>query len=177
MEKKAYKRLPKILKINKVYKKDLKVSVLFNTGEDRILDFQRILKKEWKVTKHDPEFKLLSPTEFAKVKLANHTLSWSNIELSITDLDGKKKKVPFDVGADILYDLSEADERLVFSIGGLFRKARLAANLSQEKVAELAGTSRTYITKLESDKQDIELKTLKKLVEAGLNKHLKISID
>jgi transcriptional regulator with XRE-family HTH domain len=47
----------------------------------------------------------------------------------------------------------------------------------QDKVAELSGTSRTYITKLENDGSDVEIKTLKKLVEAGLNKHLSISID
>ena len=44
-------------------------------------------------------------------------------------------------------------------------------------MAELSGTSRTYITRLENDKQDIEIMTLKKIVEAGLNRHLSISID
>jgi len=76
-----------------------------------------------------------------------------------------------------LYDLSEVDERLTISIGSLFRKVRIAANLSQEKVAELSGTSRTYISKLENDGSDVEIMTLKKIVEAGLNRHLSISID
>lgn len=176
MENKTYKRLPKILKINRIDKKHLSISVLFSNGEDRILDFDKIFRKEWKVTKGDFEYKLFDPIEFAKVKVSNHTLSWNNVEVQITGFDGKNKKVPYEVGADTLYDLSEVDEKLKVSIGSLFRKARLAAKLSQEKVAELSGTSRTYITRLESDKQDVEIMTLKKLVEAGLNKHLSISI-
>lgn len=53
----------------------------------------------------------------------------------------------------------------------------MKAKKSQEQVAELAGTSRTYITRLENNKQDVDIMTLKKLIEAGLNKHLRISID
>ncbi|MDF2455409.1 MAG: hypothetical protein K0R51_1402 [Cytophagaceae bacterium] len=177
MEKKSLKRIPKILKINRVNKAKLSLSVLFSTGEDRILSFDRILKTEWKVTKADPEYKLLTPDEFAKVKLVNHTLSWANIELKLTEKDGKKRKVAYEIGSDTLYALSEADEKRSLSIGSLFKKARLAANLSQEQVAALSGTSRTYITKLENDKQDIELMTLKKIVEAGLNKQLKVLIE
>ena len=176
METKTHKRLPKILKINRIEKNKLRISVLFSSGEDRILDFERIFKKEWKTTKADAEYELSEPSEFAKVKLVNHTLSWSNVDLFITGLNGKKQKVPFEVGADVLYELSEVDEKLNISIGSLFKAARIAAKLSQEKVAELAGTSRTYITKLENDKQDVEIMTLKKIVEAGLNRHLSIAI-
>ncbi len=177
MRNKTNKRLPKILKINNIDKKNLKISVLFSNGEDRILDFARIFKKEWKVTKGDHEYKLVNPTEFAKVKIANYTLSWDNADVYITGSDGNKKKVPYEVGADTLYELSEVDEKNDFSIGSLFKKARLAAKLSQDKVAELSGTSRTYITRLENDGSDVEIMTLKKIVEAGLNKHLLISID
>lgn len=173
---KAIKRIPKVLKINRIEKSKLKIFVLFSTGEDRVLDFNQIFRKEWKIKKSDPEFILLTPNEFCKVSLSNHTLCWTNVLIPITSLKGGKRRVPYTVGADTLYDLSEVDETLHFSIGSLFKKARLEANLSQEQVALLAGTSRTYITKLESDRSDIELMTLKKLVEAGLNRSLEISI-
>lgn len=176
MEHRTHKRLPKILKINRIDKKHLKISVLFGNGEDRIIDFGRIFKKEWKITKRDFEYKLLNPKEFAKVKIVNHTLSWSNLEIEISGFDNKKKKVPYEIGADTLFNLSEVDEKLKISIGSLFKKARIAAKKSQEEVAELSGTSRTYITRLENDNQDIEIMTFKKIVEAGLNKQLKISI-
>ena len=177
MKEKTQKRLPKILKINRIDKKRLTISVLFSDGTDRIIDFDKVFKKDWKVTKSDPEHILLDPSEFVKVSVVNHTLSWGNVDIYITGLDGKKKKVPYEVGADTLYELSVVDEKLIVPIGSLLRKARLAAKLSQNDVAELSGTSRTYITRLESGKQDIEVMTLKKIVEAGLNKHLTISIE
>ena len=176
MTTKATKRIPKVLKINRIEKSKLRIFVLFSTGEDRVLDFNQIFRKEWKIKKSDPEFKLLDPNEFGKVSLSHHTLCWSNVQIPITGLKGGQHKVPYTLGADTLYDLSEVDETLHISIGSIFKKARLEANLSQEQVALLAGTSRTYITKLESDRSDIELMTLKKLVEAGLNRSLEISI-
>ncbi len=177
MENKSYKRIPKILKINRIYKKQLRISVLFSNGENRILDFSKIFKKEWKVTKTDPEYRLMNPDEFAKVKIANHTLSWSNADAYITGFDCKKKKLPYEVGADTLFELSEVDEKLNLPIGILLRKARLAAKHTQGRVAELSGTSRTYITRLEKGASDIEIMTLRKIVEAGLNKQLTISIE
>ena len=177
INRKSHKRLPKILRINRIDKDRLVVSVLFSTGEDRILNFNNIFKNIWKINKDDPEYKLLNPNEFAKVKIEKHTLIWNNVILVITDFDNNSKKISFDIGADTLYELSEIDSKLNISIGTLFRRARLAAKKSQEEVAELSGTSRTYITKLENDKQDIEVMTLKKIVEAGLNKQLNISIE
>ena len=170
------KRLPKILKINRIEKNDLRISVLFSNGENRVLDFKEIFKK-WKVSKDDVEYKLTSPEEFSKVKLDHYTLSWDNVSYSMKGFDGKKMKMPFQVGADTLFSLSMIDKKLEkFSLGEMLRKARISAKLSQEELAELSGTSRTYITKIENDKQDIEIMTLKKIIEAGLHKHLEILI-
>jgi DNA-binding XRE family transcriptional regulator len=177
MAHKIKRRLIKILRINRIDKRRLTISVLFSNGEDRLLNFDKIFRKEWKITSADPEYKLLNPDEFAKVKVTNHTLTWDNAGALITGANGRKKKVAFDAGADTLYALSEPDEKLNTPVGALFRKARLKSKLSQEKVAQLAGTSRTYITKLENGKQDVELKTLKKMVEAGLDKRLTILIE
>ena len=177
MEYTIIKRLPKILKINHIDKNSLVIYVLFSTGENKKLNFGSIFKSHWKITKKDLEFKLTDPREFSKVKLRHNALSWPNIEVEIIGKDKKIKKVPYEVGADTLYDLSESDDKRTLSIGAMFRKARLLSQKTQQEVAELAGTSRTYITRLENGKQDIELLTLKKLVEAGLNKKLKIIID
>ena len=69
MENKKYnsKRLPKILKINRIEKNKLRISVLFSDGSNRILDFDKILNKVWKVKKSDPEYVLLNPKEFDNV--------------------------------------------------------------------------------------------------------------
>src|ERR1700730_8958491 len=116
------RRLPKILRINRVDKNKLCLSVLFSDGKDRVLDFARIFGTVWAIKKGDPEYKLLAPAEFAKVELANHTMTGPN---------GKKIKAPYDIGADTLYELSEPDDELSVSIGSLFRTARQKAKLSQ----------------------------------------------
>ncbi len=170
------KRLPKILRINRVDKKALIISVLFDTGENRILNFRRILKNDWKSGKGDRDYKLYDPEIFKGVELIHWSLAWRKIKFSFVNMEGKKTFSYFDVGADTLYDLSEPDPEMEFSIGEMFKKARLKSKLTQDQVARAAGTSRTYITKIENGSQDIELMTLKKIVEAGLNKQLNISI-
>lgn len=176
MKIKKGERLPRILKINWIEKSNLRISVLCNTGENRILDYKHILKNVWKVIKTDPDYKLLDPEVFAKAKCDGRTLVWDDVKIWFKGMDGKMRLEYYDVGPDTLYDLSTPDESLNFSIGAMVKKARLAAHLTQDEVAQKAGTSRTYITKLENDKQDIEVMTLKKIVEAGLGKRLQISI-
>jgi DNA-binding XRE family transcriptional regulator len=177
MSLRTFRGIPRILKINAIDAKNLRLSVLFSTGENRILEFHKILTEIWQVKPNEPDYKLLKPNEFAKVELVGNTLSWSNIEIPFSDMDDNPIVVPFDVGADVLYKLSIEDPERSHSIGKLFKSARLAANMTQEQVALLSGTSRTYITKLENDTQDIELMTLFKIVEGGLNKKLKITIE
>jgi DNA-binding XRE family transcriptional regulator len=177
MSNKPAKRLPKILKINKVDKDNLVISVLFSNGEDRVIDFDYVFRDVWKITPDDLEYRLKDPTEFEKVILANHTLSWNNIETSCKGLDGEKITMPYEAGADTLFELSEPDPELYLPIGSLIKKERMASGLTQNDLAQLSGTTRTYITRLESGKQDIEMKTLKKIVEAGLKKHLTITIE
>lgn len=176
MSKRTFRGLPKILKINEVDFKNLRLSVLFSNGENRILDFNSILNDNWHVVPSDPEYLLLDPKAFKKVKLNNNTLMWENVVLKMTGEDGQLKATAFDVGADVLYALSVLDEKRNHSIGELFRKWRMDAKLTQDEVALKSGTSRTYITKLENGSQDIELDTLYRIVEGGLNKKLVISV-
>jgi DNA-binding XRE family transcriptional regulator len=107
----------------------------------------------------------------------NDTLTWHNLTTYLSDKNGNKIKVPFDVGPDVLYELSILDLERSFSLGKLLKKWRVQENLTQEELAQKSGTTRTYITKIENDKQDIELKTFMRMVEAGLGKRLKISIE
>lgn len=170
---KSSRSIPRILRINRVDKKNLKVSVLYSSGENRLLDFNRIFKSVWKLKKSDLEYPLLNPEVFAKMELEGYTLLWKYTN----PLEKSKKEIEFGVGPDTLYELSEPDHNRNLMIGKMFKEARLKAGKTQEEVAVLSGTSRTYITRLESDKQDIELMTLKKLIEAGLNMKLRVSID
>jgi DNA-binding XRE family transcriptional regulator len=164
------------LKINEVILGDLLISVLFSNGENRKLDFKHILSKDWKVTKKDREYKLNTPEVFTSVELIHGTLAWKAIPFMLTDEFGAERNVPFDVGADVLYDLSIPDESRSHAIGKMFKQWRVEAKLTQEEVARRSGTSRTYITKIENGSQDIELDTLYRIVEGGLNKTLVLSV-
>lgn len=58
----------------------------------------------------------------------------------------------------------------------MIKQARKDAGLTQEELAQKSGTSKHYISRLENNKADIELLTLKKIIEAGLGKRLQIAI-
>lgn len=46
------------------------------------------------------------------------------------------------------------------------RKYRLARNISQEKLAELAGLHRTYISALECERRNISIDNVQKIADA-----------
>jgi len=46
----------------------------------------------------------------------------------------------------------------------------------QQELALVSGTSRTYISRIENDRSDIELDTLRKIIETGLGRKLEIRI-
>jgi transcriptional regulator with XRE-family HTH domain len=48
--------------------------------------------------------------------------------------------------------------------------------MSQQDLALISGTSRTYISRIENERSDIELATLRKIIETGLGKRMEIKI-
>jgi DNA-binding XRE family transcriptional regulator len=52
------------------------------------------------------------------------------------------------------------------------KEARKEANLTQEQLAEKAGTKKSYISKLENGKGNIQLSTLIRIFEQGLNRRI-----
>lgn len=64
-----------------------------------------------------------------------------------------------------------------FKLGVLLQQARQERGLTQEQVAVLAGTNKSYISKLEKDLKDIRFSTLQRIISEGLGGHLKISIS
>lgn len=167
--------IPRILKIQKV--EGLNIYCMFNNGESRLLDFAAIFK-EWKVGDRDVEYPLLSPSEFARVQLRNHTLSWSNIPVHLVSENGKEEVHPYELSPDVLYKLSTPSELTATEkFGNLIKSARLKAGLTQEELAERSGTTRFYISRIENNRTDIALSTFRKIVEAGLGKHFKLVIE
>lgn len=166
--------IPRILKINWI--KELAISVVFNNGESRIIDFRKLFE-DLKIDSSSPVFRLFDQPEFEKVELLGNTLSWSNVEQYITSRNGEKQKVPFEIGADVLLKYSSPEKTdFMHRIGKLVRDARRKAGLTQQELAIISGTSRTYISRIENDRSDIELSTLRKIIETGLGKRLEINV-
>ena len=103
-------------------------------------------------------------------------MTWHNIKIEYTNLKGKKVVYPFQAGPDTLYDLSYPDDTRNINIGEMLRLWRTSAELTQAEVARRSGTSRSYITKIEAGRQDIELGTLSRIVQATFGKSLNITL-
>jgi DNA-binding XRE family transcriptional regulator len=60
----------------------------------------------------------------------------------------------------------------MFIVSEMLKEARKEANLTQEQLAEKAGTKKSYISKIENAKGNIQLSTIIKIFEVGLNKRI-----
>ena len=60
----------------------------------------------------------------------------------------------------------------MFIISEMLKEARKNANLTQEQLAEKAGTKKSYISKIENGRGNIQLSTLIRIFEVGLNKRI-----
>lgn len=167
-------KIPRILKINWI--KELSISVVFNNGESRIVDFRALLNN-LNISEISPINILYKSEEFAKVELVDNTLSWNNVEQYITMRDKTKKKFPFEIGADSLLSFSKTEKsELALKLGRIVKEQRLKSGLTQQELAVMSGTTRNYISRIENDKSDIELGTLRKIIETGLGKKLEIQV-
>jgi len=64
-----------------------------------------------------------------------------------------------------------------FRIGVMLEQARLERGLTQEQLAQLCGTKKSYISRIENNASDIRLTTLMNIVEKGLGGKLKITME
>lgn len=61
-----------------------------------------------------------------------------------------------------------------FVISEMLKEARKEANMTQEELAEKVGTKKSYISRLENGKCDIQLSTLYRIFESGLGKRVNL---
>jgi DNA-binding XRE family transcriptional regulator len=64
-----------------------------------------------------------------------------------------------------------------FIISEMLKDSRKKANLTQEQLARKVGTKKTYISRLENGKCDIQLSTLYRIFEDGLGKRISLIIN
>ena len=60
----------------------------------------------------------------------------------------------------------------MFIISEMLKQARKEAKMTQEQLAEKTGTKKSYISKLENAKGNIQLSTLIRIFEQGLNRRI-----
>jgi HTH-type transcriptional regulator / antitoxin HipB len=74
------------------------------------------------------------------------------------------------IGTDSRNEYEEGAQ--LFIVSEMLKEARRAANLTQEQLAIKAGTKKSYISKIENARGNIQLSTLIRIFEKGLNRKI-----
>ena len=77
---------------------------------------------------------------------------------------GSSKRAEFDIKAK------------AFAIGEIIKEERKLAHMTQEELAEKTGTRKSFISRIENGHSDIQLSTLYRLLEFGLDRTISFSI-
>jgi len=100
-----------------------------------------------------------------------------------TEKKSKNKIVSWDDHLDKKYGKRGTSTRTEFEmksqtfiLGELLKDEREKAHLTQAEMAERTGTKKSYISRIENGRADIQLSTLYRLIEQGLNRKLELSI-
>ena len=64
-----------------------------------------------------------------------------------------------------------------FRTGEMLKEARRTAKLTQQQLADRTGTKKSYISRIENGRSDINLATLRRIVQAGLGRTLRLHIE
>ena len=88
----------------------------------------------------------------------------------ITSFDELLDKKYGSIGTKKRNEFEESSQ--MFIISEMLKEARKEANLTQEQLAQKAGTKKSYISKLENAKGNIQLATLIRIFEQGLGRRI-----
>ncbi|MEM7656815.1 MAG: helix-turn-helix domain-containing protein [Bacteroidota bacterium] len=173
---KSLRSIPRILAIHWV--DGFRVSCLFNNGESRVIDFARFWQETCQIPPSHPAVELLQDHgKFAQVEVVGNSLAWESIGIDSQDENGAALFLPYQPDPLRLFECGVPDPDQAVQVGLMIRQSRKEIGLTQTELADKSGTSKHYISRLENNRADIELLTLKKIVEAGLGKKLHITIE
>src|SRR5579872_2957689 len=98
-------------------------------------------------------------------------------------MEKKKNITTFDEHLDKQYGKRGTAKRTEFEIkakafliGEVIKDERQLANLTQEQLAEKIGAKKSFISRIENGKSDIQLSTLYRLLEFGLGKKIELLV-
>ena len=80
-----------------------------------------------------------------------------------------------EIGEPLRDKLDEGYEN--FKIGVLLQEARKKKGMTQQELADKAGTTKSYISKIENNVKEARISTLMKIVELGFGGQLELSIN
>ncbi|WP_234364207.1 helix-turn-helix domain-containing protein [Lunatibacter salilacus] len=96
----------------------------------------------------------------------------------------KKNATTFEDHLEKRYGAPGTDQRIAFeakakafAIGELIKEERRLSNMTQEQLALKTGTKKSFISRIENGKSDIQLSTLYKILEIGLGKKISFTIE
>src|SRR6476469_758339 len=64
-----------------------------------------------------------------------------------------------------------------FLIGEVIKEERRLANLTQEQLADKIGAKKSFISRIENGKSDMQLSTLFRLLEFGLGRKIELTVS
>ena len=172
---KGFKSIPRIISVEP--REDFFLSLLFNNGAYRLVDLKKLFEKVFKVKQDHFAYPIIKDASlFEEVEVDGHSICWKNVTLKKKNFSGEEVEIAFDLDPIVLYSNSLPDKSKSLNIGSMVRRERKKAGLTQEQLAERIGTNKQYISRLENDKSDLEIQTLRKVVEGGLGKKLEITV-
>jgi len=95
-----------------------------------------------------------------------------------------KKQKTFEELLDLKYGMLGTPKRnafeekaSLFAVSEMLKETRKKAGITQQQLAERLGTKKSYISRIENGKCDIQLSTLYRVFEEGFGKRVNITID
>lgn len=167
----ANNKIIKILEVNFP-----NISFVSRNGENREINLKKYFNKI-DLKKDDFGYSIIENVNlFNSVSLQDNALAWKKLTNKIILPSGRELESFFHLDPIITIEHSNLINLPTFSIGEKVKLLRKQQNLSQEDLGKRIGSSKYYISKLENSKTDIELKTLQKIAEIGLNKKVYIGL-
>lgn len=128
--------------------------------------------------------KEINSSMWEKVKKTTGILIPYRVHLSVMEKIDKKYAPTFEDHLEKRYGAPGTDQRIAFegkakafAIGELIKEERKFSNMTQEQLALKTGTKKSFISRIENVKSDIQLSTLYKIFEIGLGKKISFTIE
>ncbi|MEQ9216720.1 MAG: helix-turn-helix domain-containing protein [Cyclobacteriaceae bacterium] len=153
-------RIPRVEKTS-IYQDRLILT--FETGESKYFELHSLLKDLNQIEVHEFTIK-----DLQSIIVENGVIVFPTVKITLTGPEGQIVEA-YDLDPDFTYNASTS---LELSFGQIFQNLRSLRNLSQETIALKCRVDKSYISKFENDKIQLEWVSIRKLFYLGLNINL-----